>query len=49
VRELRIEIDPTLVNEDSDKIFASDFFKRAQEAAARHRATQSWRATPEGS
>jgi CRP-like cAMP-binding protein len=46
VRELRIEIDPTLVNEDSDTIFASDFFKRAQEVAARHRATQSWRTTP---
>jgi CRP-like cAMP-binding protein len=41
VRELRIEIDPTLMNEDSDKIFASDFFKRAQEMAARRRAPHS--------
>jgi CRP-like cAMP-binding protein len=37
VRELRIEIDPTLMQEDSDTIFTSDFFKRAQEAAARQR------------
>jgi CRP-like cAMP-binding protein len=49
VRQLRIEIDPTLVNDDLDRIFSSDSFKRAQQAAAQHRATQSRRATPEGS